>query len=962
MYTPNLLAHTLRLVACLGALFLVGSVPALAQTGAVTGTLVDSETGEPLIGANVQIEGTAIGTATDIDGNYTIKNIEPGTYDFVFSYIGYNPTTVENVEVAAGETKRLELSLTPEAVGMEEVVVEASALENTEAALLKQRQKAASVSDAISAEAIGRSGAGDAADAMEKVTGASVVDGKYVYVRGLGDRYMTTQLNGASLPSADPDRNTVSLDLFPSGALDNIITSKSFTPDKPGSFAGGSVDISTKAFPERFTFSVSSSVGYNTEATGADNFLSYDGGDLGLLGFNADERGIPEVWQNRPGDAEPIIDVLARRDPDLAAELNTLSNAFDPTMAPITNTAPLDRSFALSTGNQTPVFGRPFGFHIGVSYDQSYNFYDEGRYGEYKLTGNVEDKDELDPQATLTDTRGTQEELLGGLANLSYKVTPNHILGTTYMYNRSAESVAQYQSGQLQRDLPGSSIFETRVLGYTERLLQSLQFNGEHFFGGLGDLRAEWTTSLTNTTQEEPDLRFFANQINVIENGTVDSVYAIRTSNYTAPSRYFRDLEENGWSSKLDLTLPLGRGNNVKVGGAYNIRERDFNESLFVYELNPAQARYDGNPERFFSEMTGVIDTTTVGDRQRFTIGNYIIDATTPSNNYTGDQQVAAAYGMVDISLLRNLRLIAGARYETTDIEVASENEELPAGEISEGDILPSLNLVYALQDNMNLRAAYGRTLARPVFRELAPYSSFDFIGGRIFIGNPDLERTLIDNLDLRWEWFTRPGEILAVSGYYKRMENPIELAIVSTNNQVQFQNVDQATVFGAEFEVRKRLDGIASALKNVEVGANLSLVQSVVDIPETELADIRALDPDADDQRPLQGQSPYVLNVDVGYSNPETGTIASLYYNIFGRRLSQVSIGGTPDIYEEPAGTLDLIVSQRMLSNFTMKLSAKNLLNPSIQETQGFKGQDFIVQDYQRGRSLSLSVTYAIN
>ncbi|NBC17682.1 MAG: TonB-dependent receptor [Bacteroidetes bacterium] len=954
-------ARTLRRGLCFG-LLLLWSVPALAQTGTVTGTLVDSETGEPLIGANVQIDGTAIGTATDIDGNYTVKAIEPGTYDFVFSYIGYNPTTVENVEVVAGETKRLDLALTPEAVGMEEVVVEASALENTEAALLKQRQKASSVSDAISAEAIGRSGAGDAADAMEKVTGASVVDGKYVYVRGLGDRYMTTQLNGASLPSADPDRNSVSLDLFPSGALDNIITTKSFTPDKPGSFAGGSVDISTKAFPEQFTFSVSSSVGYNTEATGADNFLSYDGGNLSLLDFDADDRAIPDVWQNRPEDAEPIIDVLARRDPELASDLNALATAFDPTMAPTTNTAPLDRSFSISTGNQTPVFGRPFGFHVGVSYDQSYNFYDDGRYGEFKLTGSVEDKDELDPQATLSDARGTQEELLGGLANLSYKVTPNHILGTIFMYNRSAESVAQYQSGQLQRDLPSSSIFETRVLGYTERLLQSLQFNGEHYFGGLGDLRAEWTTSLTNTTQEEPDLRFFANQINVIQNGTVDSVYAIRTSNYTAPSRYFRDLEEDGWSSKLDLTVPLGRGNSVKVGGAYNLRERDFNENLFVYELNPAQARYDGDPDRFFSEMTGVIDTTTVGDQQRFTIGNYIIDATTPGNNYTGDQQVAAAYGMVDVSPVRNLRVIAGARYETTEIEVASENEELPAGEISEGDILPSLNLVYALQDNMNLRAAYGRTLARPVFRELAPYSSFDFIGGRIFIGNPDLERTLIDNLDLRWEWFTRPGEILAISGYYKRLKNPIELAIVSTNNQVQFQNVDQATVFGAEFEARKRLDGLATALKNVEVGANLSLVQSVVDIPEAELADIRALDPDADDKRPLQGQSPYVLNVDVGYSNPETGTIASLYYNIFGRRLSQVAIGGTPDIYEEPAGTLDLIVSQRMLSNFNVKLSAKNLLDPSIQETQGFKDQDFIVQDYQRGRSLSLSVTYAIN
>ncbi|MDX1545395.1 MAG: TonB-dependent receptor, partial [Rhodothermales bacterium] len=747
--------------------------------------------------------------------------------------------------------------------------------------------------------------------------------------------------------------------------LENIVTTKSFTPDKPGSFVGGNINITTRTFPETFQFTLSSSLGYNAQVTGRDNFLTYPGAEIDFLTFNKPGLAVPALWQARPENADPLIGVLARNDPALAAELNQLAKSFSPVMAPVADTAPVDRGLSASIGSQFQLFGRPLGFHGGVSYDENYSFYDDGAYGEFKLTGPVAEKDELDAQVTLSDQRGVEEVLLGGLGTLSYKLTPTHILSGTYMYNRSAESLAQFQVGSLQRDLPSSSIFETRVLGYTERLLQSLQFSGEHFFEGLGGLRAEWTTSFTHTTQEEPDLRFFANQINVIERSTgIDSVYAIRTSNYTPPSRYFRDLEEDAWDARLDLTLPLAQSSTVKVGGAVGTRERLFDERLFVYELNPADARYDGDPGAFFGPMTGVIDTTRTpeGDIRRLTIGNYIQDATTPSNNYAGDQQIYAAYGMVDLRLIDRLRVITGVRFEATRIEVASEDAALPMGVIDENDVLPSLNLVYALTEQMNLRAAYGRTLARPVFRELAPYSSFEFIGGRIFIGNPELERTLVNNFDLRWEWFTRPGEILAVSGFYKQFDNPIELAIVSTNNQVQYQNVETAQVLGIELEGRKRLDVLTPALAGFEVGGNLSLVQSQVDIPEEELEEVRVLDPGAGAQRALQGQSPYVLNLDVSYTNYRSGTTASLFYNVFGRRLAEVSIGGTPDVYEASVPTLDVVVSQDVGLGIRLKASAKNLLDPDIERVYRYKGTDFLAQSYQRGRAFSLSLTYRID
>lgn len=954
--------------ALLALFLLLPSAPAWAQTGTITGVVVDAETGETLIGANVVLDGTTIGSTTDLDGRYTIPGVDPGQYAVRFSYIGYQPKTVQGVAVRAGKVARVDLELAAEALEVGEVVVEARALENTDAALLAQRAKAAGVSDAVSAEAISRSGSSTAADAMGRVTGASVVGGKYVYVRGLGDRYMSTQLNGATLPSADPDRNAVPLDLFPSSALDNIITTKSFTPDKPGSFAGGNIDISTKAFPERFTFSISSKVGYHSVATGSDAFMTFQGGSVGRFADGASRHAVPAAWAERSADAEPVLDVVARFDEAKAAELNELSRAFNAVMAPTAAIAPVDRSFSLSTGNQVQLLGRPLGFVGGVSYDHSYALYTQGTYGEYKLTGAVSSKKELDTQALLAETQGREEVLVGGLGTVSYRLAPEHTVSSTVIYNRSGEARAHYGYGALQRDLPTGTVFETRAIGYTERMLQSLQLLGEHYFAGLAGLRAEWTAARTSSTQDVPDLRFFANQYTVRErDGNVDTLYAIRTSNYTAPSRYFRYLQEDAWESHLDLALPFGTAGGprgtVEVGGAYNTRDRVFDERLFMYRLNPSTAEYRGDPAAFFSSAVGVLDTAiTSAGSKRFTIGNYVQDVSTPANSYRGDQQVYATYAMIDVRPVPRLRVITGVRFEATRMEVASRDETKPAGRIDENDWLPSLNLVYELRGDLNLRAAYGRTLARPLFREKAPYSSFDFIGGRILIGNPELERTLIDNLDARLEWFPRPGEILAVSGFYKRMQHPIELAILSTNNQVQYQNVERATVFGVELEARKRLGALAGLLAPFELGGNLSIVQSTVDIPADDLVEIRALDPHASAERSLQGQSPYMLNVDLTYFDPKAGTTASVLYNVFGRRLSEVAIGGSPNIYEAASGTLDLVVSQPLLMGFDLKLSARNLLDADYRRVQRFKGQDYVVQQYDRGRSITLGVTYAVD
>ena len=939
---------------------LFSSLPALAQEaapqgggeqGSIVGVVVDSENGETLPGANVVVEGTATGTTTDFDGRYELA-VDPGTYNLVFSYIGYNNATVQNVEVAAGEPTRIEMALTSEAIGLDEVVVEARAVRNSEAALLSQRQKAAAVSDAISAEAIGRSGSSTASDALTKVTGASVVGGKYVYVRGLGDRYMNTQLNGTTLPSADPDRNAVPLDLFPSGLLDNIVTTKTFTPDKPGSFTGGSVDINTKDFPETLSLSVSGSLSYNTQVGWNDDYLTYRNGSIGLFQFGKSEFDVPGPLQGRNAEIPTITE--ANRNDEAAQRLDLLSRSFSPVFSPTTASAPVSQSYSLSFGNQLPLLGRPLGFLGSLSYSRDVSNYDDGATGRYVLTGSVDRVDQLSSEFRLNDTQGTEEALFGALAKVTYQVHPKHELGLNYIQNRSAESVARYQIGKYSNYGGGENQFyETRVLNFVERSLNTVQANGKHAFTSQ-NVRVEWNASFASTQQDEPDLRYFSNNFSDYDDGRV---YDIRLSLYPAPTRYFRNLEEGAWTSNLSVNVPFqqwsGLASQLKVGGTFETKDRTFRERHFVLQPDVQGNLYQGNPETFFTEQVGLL-TNQSGNFNRF--GLYVDDVTLPENSYDGDSEIAAAFAMVDVPLTQTLRVIGGARYEYTSITVASLSERFEQGELGGGDLLPSLNLVYQLQDNMNLRAAYGRTLARPTFRELAPYASFSFVGDYIFQGNPALERTLTNNYDLRWEWFMRPGEILATSLFFKDFSNPIERVILNENGEIQYQNVAEAAVYGAEFEARRRLPF------NLQAGGNLTLTYSRVQISEDELREIRSVNPDADDTRKLQGQSPFVVNVDLAYDNPSTGSTVSLYYNIFGRRLAEVSLGGTPDVFEEPRGDLDLLLSQRLPFGFTVKASAKNLLNDDYRLTQAYKGRDYVVRSYERGREFSLGFSYSID
>ena len=957
-------------------LALVYASPIKAQeTGTIYGTVVDRQNGDPLMGATIFLEGTNWGTLCDLDGSFRLMDIPVGKYVLIASMIGYQKVSITGVEVTVVDGKPLEVTLSPEAIELdEEVVVEAKALRNTGASLLKERQKAPAISDAISAEEISRSGSGDAAEAMKQTTGASVVGGKYVYIRGLGDRYSSVQLNGSSLPSADPNKRAVPMDLFPTNLLDNIVTTKSFTPDKPGDFTGGSINIGTKAFPDNFTLSVSSSTAYNTRSSLNDQFLTYKGGGSDWLGSDNGTRDLPQALSDGSID---IPDVgSAYTDSDIALQLDQYSKAFSPVMAPNTSKSGLNQGYSVALGNQTTFLGKPLGFLGSLTYSNGVSFYDQGTSARWQLTSR--NASTLTNNYRLSDARGSQEIAIGSLATLSYRPANAHEVSVTNMLNRSGEDMARYLYGTFPRDLEESAVYETRVLQFTERQIHSLQISGKHLFSSLRDLKADWSGSRATSRQDEPDLRFFTDNYvtrdnrplrddegNLLrdENGTVlrgeVTSYSISPSIYPLPTRYYRQLEESNREVQLNLTLPFsqwqGLKGNLKSGLMALHKERTFRENR--YEFAQDNIRYDGNPYTFFqAENLGLLSN----ENDLFRFGNFVQDASQLSSNFDGEQLVYATYFMVELPLSTRMRLVGGARIESTDLDVISQDSTKTEGRLNSDDILPSFNFVYALNENMNLRTSYGRTLARPTFRELAPFASFNFVGDFIFIGNPELKRTLVDNVDFRWERFGKPGEIYAISLFSKRFQNPIERVILTVNGEVQFQNVDLAQVTGIEFEARRNLSFIRPSLENFNIGGNASLVRSEITIGNNELALRRALNPDAKDTRALQGQSPYLFNIDLSYNNYQTGTTAGIYYNVFGRRLEEVSLGGTPDVYEKERSTLDLTLAKKW-GPYKAKLSAKNILDKAIEKNYRYAGTDYTASQYYRGRTFSLALSYNI-
>lgn len=953
-------------LAALAAGFGVG-VEAAGATGSISGTVISAETGRGLGGAQVGVAGGGRTVKTDLNGAFVLADIPAGARELTVSRAEFKPTTVTGVAVAAGETARVDVSL----IGAGDPVltlaafsVSADTIAGSDIGLLSARQKAVAVSDAIGSDQFSRLAVGNAGEAMTKVTGASLVDGKYVVIRGLGDRYSNTLLNGVAVPTADPDKRAVQMDQFPADLIESIVTTKSFTPDQPGAFAGGSVNLKTKAFPQQFFLSLSGSYEYNDRVTGKD-VLRVPGSSRDGLAMGADSRRAPALPVALP---DRTAASLAARQGNFAPaeQLDAASKAFDNRgYFPTARRAEGDVSLAAAFGDRI-TFGpgeKLLGYTVSLTYDRETNHFTDGEKNRFEgivgapqvklaLTSDragLTYKDAALPAGAppLGVTSSARSVTWGAFAKLAFRPTTQHEFSLDLFHNQSADDRVQRGVGEQQRDYPGN-VYEVYDLLYTERGISSVQLAGKSLFPALGDLQVDTRLAYSKSTQDQPDYRTLA--------GYYDLSGAAVNATGVQPNRFFRELSEDSLEFAADFTRPFafrGREARFKAGFGWMKGERDYREQRFQWSNRP-QSRVDF--DRFPGPL-GIIDRTA----NSVIFGNTIARLQEP-NNYAAEQDISAGYAMLDLPVTAQLRSVFGVRFEKTEME--TRPGRVPGlnprdGFISETDALPALNLIYALSPKMNLRAAYGRTLARPTFKELTDIRYEDVFTLDTYLGNPQLGRTLIDNFDLRWEWFPRRGETVAVSAFSKRMKHPIEVVFTPSTGATQPQNVDAGRVHGFEFEFRRNLGTLREALKAFTFGFNAALVASEVSIPDAEMASLRLQEPQAKTRRELLGQSPYVINVDLSYNRRASGTAATVSYNVVGERLSLVQFGSLPDVYEQPAGSLNFVLAQRLTDRLRLKFSAKNLLDARREKLVGFENYDLVYERYRAGRSFAVSLSW---
>ena len=727
-----------------------------------------------------------------------------------------------------------------------------------------------------------------------------------------------------------------------------MATSKSFSPELPGSFTGGLVNIQTKGYLDDRTLTFSTSLGYNPQANLNASFLATDRGAADGFALGSRNRALPAGLQNRQ--------LLPARysSSEANAELTRLGQSFNKTFVPVRRQSGLNQGYSFSTGNRKRLEGdRYIGYVASLTYKKKYSFYDDGVNGRYSLTGQVADVSTLNPELRLTETNGVENTLWGAHLNLGFE-QQNHRISAVLMHNQNGIATARFLEGNFFSD-DQDLILQTRALQYQERSVSTAQLHGQHLFPKQKKLKMNWLGSYVVAKQKEPDLRFFTSDYQLDGN---DTVWSVSDSRYNAPSRYFREMREINVDTKINFELPLDGDNTavLKFGASNVYKQRTFDEKRIDFKNQNVQ--FDGNVDHYFADENLVVGS----DAYLYLVGNEGDDR---RNSYRGTDRVSAGYFTLDAKTFKKqLRVITGARVEQTQIRTKSLESNLAPGVLDHLDLLPVVNLAWSLTDKMKLRASYTRTTARPFFRELAPFASFDFVGDFVVIGNPDLKRTLIDNFDFRWEVFPRRGELIAVSTFGKIFSNPIERSFnpQAPNGELTFLNVDQAQLYGIEVEWKKNLSTLNPKLKPFDLGGNITFVKSQVAIASAELAAIRAVNPTHASHRDMFGQSPYVVNLFIGFKSDSVRTwTANLTLNTLGPRLSVVGSKGLPDVVEQGRSSLGINVSRKLGRHFRVKASAGNLLNPTYTFDQTFKGTNYTYRSFKRGRTFGLSLAYSL-
>ncbi|MEJ7729168.1 MAG: TonB-dependent receptor [Polyangiaceae bacterium] len=925
--------------------------------GVIWGTVTDTKFNEPILEGPVSVVGTKIQGRTDIDGRYRLE-LPPGKYTLRFWYEMHRSARVD-VVVVEGKVVRVDAKLVPDESEVETVEVVTEADRTSLEGQTLERRRSASIGDGVGRAEIARTPDRNAAEAAQRVVGASIIGGRFVYVRGLGERYTNASLNGAPLPSPEPDRNTVPLDLFPSLVIDSITIAKTFTPDMPADFAGGSVRLATRQFPRETLFQVSLTGQYNTEST-FQSAPGYEGSGTDWLGFDGGIRGLPaEVPDYKVAEGETRPDGTPITDDEIIAvgrSVNSKMSTQPRTLPPgFGGSMVIGDSFKLGATQK-----------IGALAALNYSRSSQRRSDEVLRTyGNPgEGQTGLRPLTDLRAETGIDRVRWGAFGSVTWEFTAHNRITLSGLHSQSADSEARELEGEYLGT--GTGRYHTTRLSYVSRALDFGQLKSENELPSLNNAKLDVYLSLARASRDEPDTRSNVYRLNE----DVSPQFWVWQIGVQSGSHFFSDQTENMRGGGIDFTLPLSKAETapkLKMGGMVSMRAREFSARRF--ELAPV-VPFPAAQQPFIV-CPGSEYPLDCPDKL-FVAGNVgpvmsFGEKSQPNDAYDADLDVYAGYLMADTPLSKEVRAILGARMEHTNQTIDSFDpyaiEETRIGaKINETDLLPALALVYALSPKANTRLSIARTLARPQLRELAPFVFQPYFGGYPTQGFPDLSLTYITNADLRVEYFPTLREVLALSVFYKRFKDPIEEVLLPKTETayVSYRNADGADLMGIELEARKHLGFMAPALNDFTLIGNLTVARSQVTLSQVGV--------NTNATRPLSNQSPYIVNLALDYAPEKTKTVIRLQYNVYGPRIVTVGLEGLQDIYEQPRHMVDLTVVQGIGKHFEIKATAQNLLFRPARVTQKFKDPDgdgpqeedeFVVNEYDTGATFGLSASY---
>ena len=897
--------------------------------------ILSTETNKPVKDVQVFLSGLKQKLRTDDQGRVKAE-IPAGTYSVSVLHPAYSSQTKEEVKIAKNQDTELKFNLTPAGVELAEFVVLEPFLAGTIASVIEEQKTSAEVATVLGAEQFSQSGASDVASALTRASGLTLVGGQFVFIRGLGERFSSTLVNGAAIPSPDPTRRVVPLDLFPTSILESVLVQKTFSADRPGEFAGGTLEMRTRGIPDEFFFNFSAQTGVNSQST-FSNALTYKGGDTDFLGFDDGTRDLPNsiAAATKNGNISPqtLFNPNGLSPAELEALGEDLSDVWNVTEK---NRGP-DASFQSSIGDVFNLGNFRVGYIAAGGWEQQFRNQNELNR-EFSSSGN-----QIDNSLRLTrdfDVRRSWREVqLSGYAATAIEYKDKHRIFANSMFLRQTRDETRISQGFTDAEV--TDVRRIKLWNFSNQLLMH-QVGGEHQFDWTKNLKIDWLYTNATAQRDEPNTRDYRfdedNQGNFFFSRRADSNQTL-----------FGELTDKDESWRMDAALPLELSPNYKFslssGFITQKKTRDSSIQRFLFFPVGPDARNQNILNQ--SSMEDILKPEFIGQN-----GFQIRDSTRSTDNYNATQDLFSYYGKLDSTFYDRVRIIGGLRWENNDqlVEtfqsVANKNEPITSA-LKKIDMLPSVSATLFISDKQQLRAGFSQTISRPDFRELSPAPFTDPNTNQETTGNPELQQTDITSFDVRWEYYLSPNENLLAGFFWKNLTSPIEQVTLPGVALQTFQNADKARLYGFELELLKNLGFVHPYFKNFYAGGNYTWSDSIVNLTAENLQAQTSA------SRPLQGHSSHIFNFQIGYENPNWGTQATLLYNITSERIVSVGLLGAPDKFEQPFNQLDFVLSQNINNWISMRLTMRNLLNDKFQVTQG----DEITREFKRGRQFNLGV-----